>query len=358
MSKSGSVGGHRSVYQRRSVALFTGAAFPHTAGTRRSATSGEALRPDRHGLRALGSNRRRAAGARTGYHPICRPISPPASHTPHRPGLTAIRPELTSMAASDTFPTPEFVSNGDRARDDRRLFGRFIDQRDPLDREAIIERFMPLARQIAARYQRPEEPFDDVFQVACYGLVKAVDRFDVERGVAFSSYAVPTIAGEVRRYFRDRTWAVRPPRGLQERALAVEKSTTELTNRLGRSPTVRQIGQALELEDEEVLEAMQALRAGHATSLSAPRGSDEEGDQTLGDTLGSEDEGYALAEHRVVYEQLADTLTARERLVVELRFGQDLTQEEIGKRVGVSQMQVSRVLRQALAKLEEQARSS
>jgi RNA polymerase sigma-B factor len=162
----------------------------------------------------------------------------------------------------------------------------------------------------------------------------------------------------VRRYFRDRTWAVRPPRGLQERALAVEKSTTELTNRLGRSPTVRQIGQALELEDEEVLEAMEALRAGHATSLSAPRGSDEEGDQTLGDTLGSEEQGFELAEHRVVYEQLADTLTARERLVVELRFGQDLTQEEIGKRVGVSQMQVSRVLRQALAKLEEQARSS
>jgi RNA polymerase sigma-B factor len=237
------------------------------------------------------------------------------------------------------------------------MFRRYADARDPVDRDAIVERFLPLARQIAARYQRPEEPFDDIFQVACYGLVKAVDRFDVERGVAFSSYAVPTIAGELRRYFRDRTWSVRPPRGLQERALVVEKQTAELTNRLGRSPTVRQIGQALELEDEEVLEAMQALRAGHATSLSTPRRSDDEGDQTLGDTLGSEDQGFALAEHRVSYEQLAHTLTARERRVIELRFGADLTQEEIGKLVGVSQMQVSRVLRQALAKLEAQARS-
>ena len=241
---------------------------------------------------------------------------------------------------------------------DEALLAAFAERPDPQLREALVERFLPLARSIARRYARGSEPLDDLVQVASVGLLKALDRYSPDRGVAFSSYAVPTIAGELRRYFRDRTWSVRPPRGLQERALAVEKSTVELTNRLGRSPTVRQIGQALELEDEEVLEAMEALRAGHATSLSAPRGSDEEGDQTLGDTLGSEEQGFELAEHRVVYEQLADTLTARERLVVELRFGKDLTQEEIGKRVGVSQMQVSRVLRQALAKLEAQARSS
>ena len=245
----------------------------------------------------------------------------------------------------------------ERNNDDA-LLAAFAERPDPQLREALVERYLPLARSIARRYARGSEPLDDLVQVASVGLLKAIDRYSPDRGVAFSSYAVPTIAGEVRRYFRDRTWAVRPPRGLQERALAVEKSTTELTNRLGRSPTVRQIGQALELEDEEVLEAMEALRAGHATSMSAPRGSDEKGDQTLGDTLGSEEQGFELAEHRVVYEQLADTLTARERLVVELRFGKDLTQEEIGKRVGVSQMQVSRVLRQALAKLEEQARSS
>ena len=357
MSKSGSVGGHRSVYQRRSVALFTGAAFPHTAGTRRSATSGEALRPDRHGLRALGSNRRRADGARTGYHPICRPISPPASHTPHRPGLTAIRPELTSMAASDTFPTPEFVSNGDRARDDRRLFGRFIDQRDPLDREAIIERFMPLARQIAARYQRPEEPFDDVFQVACYGLVKAVDRFDVERGVAFSSYAVPTITGEIKRHFRDRAWAVRVPRDLQELALRVERVGAELTRDLGRAPSVDEVARALGGTAEDVLEAMEAATAYHATSLDTPRPSgDEEAGASLGDTVGHTDDGFDRAEQRALLSDLMRSLTQREREVIRLRFEADLTQAQIGEIIGVSQMQVSRVLRQAIARLRVLAR--
>jgi RNA polymerase sigma-B factor len=243
-------------------------------------------------------------------------------------------------------------------RGDEALLAAFAERPDPQLREALVERYLPLARSIARRYARGSEPLDDLVQVASVGLLKALDRYDPERGVAFSSYAVPTIAGELRRYFRDRTWAVRPPRDLQERALAVERTTAELTNRLGTSPTVRQIGQALELEDEDVLEAMQALRAGTATSLSAPRGSDDEGDHTLADTIGSEEEGFALAEHRVVYQQLAHTLTARERRVLELRFGDDLTQEQIGRQVGVSQMQVSRILRQALAKLEDEARSS
>jgi RNA polymerase sigma-B factor len=226
-------------------------------------------------------------------------------------------------------------------------------------RAALVERYLPLARSIARRYARGPEPLDDLVQVASVGLIKALDRFDPERGIAFSSYAVPTIAGELRRHFRDRTWAVRPPRDLLERALAVDKTSEELKNRLGRSPTVRQIGQALELEDEDVLEAMQALRAGKATSLSAPRGSDDDGsERTVQDTIGVEEDGYARAEQRAVYQQLARTLTARERRVVELRFGEDMTQEEIGREVGVSQMQVSRILRQALAKLEGEARSS
>jgi RNA polymerase sigma-B factor len=243
-------------------------------------------------------------------------------------------------------------------RRDEVLLAAFAARPDPELRAALAERYLPLARSIARRYARGAEPLEDLVQVASLGLLKALDRFDPERGVAFSSFAVPTIAGELRRYFRDRTWAVRPPRDLQERALAVERSSEELTNRLGRSPTVRQIGQALELPDEEVLEAMQALRAGRATSLSVPRGADEEGDQTLESTLGADEPGFELAEHRALYEQLAEVLTPRERRVVELRFGEDLTQEEIGKRIGVSQMQVSRVLRQALAKLEAEARSS
>lgn len=244
-------------------------------------------------------------------------------------------------------------------RNDDLLLAAFAQRPDPQLRAALVERYLPLARSIARRYARGSEPLDDLMQVASVGLIKALDRFDPERGVAFSSFAVPTIAGELRRYFRDRTWAVRPPRDLQERALAVEKTTEELTNRLGRSPTVRQIGQALELPDEDVLEAMQALRAGTATSFSVPRGSDDDGgDRTLEDTLGAAEDGFELAEHRVVYQQLARALTTRERRVVELRFNDDMTQEEIGAEIGVSQMQVSRILRQALAKLEGEARSS
>src|SRR6476661_8886661 len=149
---------------------------------------------------------------------------------------------------------------------DELLLTAFARRPDPQLRAALVERYLPLARSIARRYARGSEPLDDLVQVASVGLLKALDRFDPARGIAFSSFAVPTIAGELRRYFRDRTWTVRPPRDLQERALAVDKITEELTNRLGRSPTVRQIGQALELPDEDVLEAMEALRAGSATS--------------------------------------------------------------------------------------------
>jgi RNA polymerase sigma-B factor len=243
-------------------------------------------------------------------------------------------------------------------RDDDALLAAFAARPEPQLRETLVERYLPLARSIARRYARGAEPLDDLVQVASVGLLKALDRFDPARGIAFSSFAVPTIAGELRRYFRDRTWAVRPPRDLQERALKVERTSEELTNRLGHSPTVRQIGQALELPDEDVLEAMQALRAGTATSLSASRGSDEDGEHTLESTIGVDEHGFEQAEQRALYEQLASTLTPRERRVLELRFSADMTQEEIGKEVGVSQMQVSRVLRQALAKLEAEARSS
>ena len=244
------------------------------------------------------------------------------------------------------------------AQDDAQLHAAYAESRDEQLRRLLAERYLPLARSIARRYARGPEPLDDLVQVASIGLLKALDRFDPTRGIAFSSFAVPTIAGELRRYFRDRTWTVRPPRDLQERALAVDKVREELTNRLGRSPTVRQIGQALELPDEAVLEAMEALRAGSATSLSVQRGADDEGEHTLEASIGVDEDGFELAEHRAVYEQLAQCLTERERTIVELRFGEDMTQEEIGKRVGISQMQVSRLLRQALVKLSAAARDA
>jgi RNA polymerase sigma-B factor len=250
------------------------------------------------------------------------------------------------------------VDPADRARADRRLFLRFVDEHDPVDRDTIVERFLPLARQLAARYQRPEEPFDDVYQVACFGLVKAVDRFDVDRGVAFSSYAVPTIMGEIKRHFRDRTWAVRVPRDLQELALRVDRVVAELTRELGRAPSVDEVARAVDAEAEDILEAMQASSAYRATSLETPRaGGDNEPGDTLGDSVGRVDDGFNRAEQRAVLHALMRSLTPREREVVRLRFEEDLTQAAIGERIGVSQMQVSRVLRQAIARLRALART-
>jgi RNA polymerase sigma-B factor len=240
---------------------------------------------------------------------------------------------------------------GGRYAEDRALFARYLDQRDPVDREVLIERFLPLARQLARRYQRPDEPFDDLFQVACLGLINAIERFDLDRGVAFSSFAVPTIVGEIKRYFRDRTWSVRVPRDLQELALKVGRTVSELTVRLHREPTVAEIVAQVGASEEEVLEALEAYGAHKATSLEEPQGSDEEGGDTLGDVLGAEEDGFAWAEDRATIAGLMRAITPREREVLRLRFSEDLTQAEIGEHVGLSQMQVSRIIRQALARL-------
>jgi len=274
------------------------------------------------------------------------------------PGAVCDSSERATVAATQVHPSSAAsATDRDRARSDRRLFERYFDARDPVDRDAIIERFLPLARQLAARYQRPEEPFDDVFQVACFGLVKAVDRFDADRGVAFSSYAVPTIMGEIKRHFRDRTWAVRVPRDLQDLALRVDRVADSLTRELGRAPTVDELAASIDAHPEDVLEAMQASSAYRATSLETPRtGGDDDPGDTLGDTVGITDDGFLRAEQRAVLHALLRSLTPREREVVRLRFEEDLTQAAIGERIGVSQMQVSRVLRQALGRLRALAR--
>jgi len=243
-----------------------------------------------------------------------------------------------------------------RAEQDRALFARYLDKRDPVDRDMLVERFLPLARQLARRYQRADEPFDDLFQVACLGLVKAIDRFELDRDVAFSSYAVPTILGEIKRYFRDRTWSVRVPRDLQELALRVDRAVAELSLDTHRQPTVEEIAAKVGADEEEVLEALEASGAYRATSREAPRGTeDDDGGDTLGDTLGTEERGFALAEDRVTIAHLMRSVTPREREVLRLRFAEDLTQAEIGERIGVSQMQVSRIIRQALGRLRSYA---
>ena len=253
-------------------------------------------------------------------------------------------------------PHTEPGTGSSRAEEDRALFERYLDKRDPVDRAMLVERFLPLARQLARRYQRPEEPFDDLFQVACLGLVKAIDRFDLTREVAFSSYAVPTILGEIKRYFRDKTWSVRVPRDLQELALKVDRAVADLSLDLHRAPTVAEIAAKVGSDEEDVLEALEASGAYKATSLEAPRGSsDEDGGDTLGDTMGTEETGFGLAEDRATLEHLMRSITPREREVLRLRFAEDLTQAEIGEQIGVSQMQVSRIIRQSIARLRSYA---
>jgi RNA polymerase sigma-B factor len=242
-----------------------------------------------------------------------------------------------------------------RYQEDRALFERYLDQRDPMDREMLVERFLPLARQLARRYARPDEPFDDLFQVACLGLINAIERFDLDRGVAFSSFAVPTIVGEIKRYFRDRTWSVRVPRDLQDLALKVGRAMTELTVRLHREPTVAEIVEQVGVCEEDVLEALEAYGAHKASSLDEPHRSDDDGTDTLGDVLGIEEHGFACAEDRATIDLLLRAITPREREVLRLRFEEDLTQGEIGEQIGLSQMQVSRIIRQAVARLRDYA---
>ena len=245
-----------------------------------------------------------------------------------------------------------------RSWKDRTLFERYVDKRDPVDRQLLIERFLPLARQLAGRYRRAAEPFDDLFQVACVGLIKAIDRFDLEREIAFSTFAVPTILGELKRYFRDRTWSVRVPRELQELSLKVDRAVTDLTLTLQRAPTVGEIAASVAAEEADVLEALHAAGAYRAVSLDAPRGNgDDDADDTLGDTLSVEDNRFERAEDRATLARLVRRVTPREREVLRLRFAEDLTQAEIGERIGLSQMQVSRIIRQALVRLQVSAQS-
>ena len=250
---------------------------------------------------------------------------------------------------SERGPAPR-VSGTERHRRDRELFVRLMEHDDQQAREELVERFMGLARQVALRYRRQSEPLDDVMQVAALGLLKAIDRFDPDRGIAFSSFAVPTMLGEVKRHFRDKSWTVRPPRDLQELTLRVEQATTLLSTQLSRSPSVAELSEHLGVGDEEILEALEAGRARSATSLSAPRGDTEDGN-TLGDLLGDEEDGFERAEERATLAKLFTELSPRERTVLTLRFRQDMTQAEIGEIVGVSQMQVSRIIRSSIERL-------
>ena len=233
--------------------------------------------------------------------------------------------------------------------DEERLFARLVVDRSPAARDAIVEQFMPMARGLARRYRHVEN-IEDLEQIAAIGLLKAIDRFDPQRGLAFASFAFPTILGELKRYLRDRGWTVRPPRAIQELAGRVQHASNTLLAELGRAPTMPEIAERVGCTVEQVLEGTQAATARHALSLDQPRRDpDEPGGHGI--AVATEETGFGAAEDAMLLERLMRVLTPRERLVLTLRFHDDLTQAQIGETVGVSQMHVSRLIRNAIGKL-------
>jgi RNA polymerase sigma-B factor len=237
-----------------------------------------------------------------------------------------------------------------RTRTDRALFARHA-AGDPRARNELIEQFLPLAHSVARRYKRRGEPLDDLLQVASVALVNAVDRFEPGRGHAFTSFAVPTIVGELKRHFRNTGWSVRPPRSLQELTLQVEAAAGRLSQRLNRAPTVAELVAETGATEEQVLQTLHASTARDARSLQAPVRDDATNQQTLGDTLGIEDDGYAKAEDRAALGALLAYLSPNERLIVRLCFERDLTQVQVGELLGLSQIKVSRIVRRAITLL-------
>lgn len=239
--------------------------------------------------------------------------------------------------------------------DPQALMSEYRTTRDPRAREAIVTRFLPLARSLARRFRTGAEPLEDLEQVAALALVKAVDAYDPDRGTAFSSYAVPCIAGAIKRHFRDCGWSVRVPRELQERAMNVHQLESRLQASAGESPTVDELAAAAGLTAEEVLEARAAYSALHASSLDMSAHDGDSDEVRVLDTLGATDEHYAQALDRTALDSLLGGLEDRDRAIVELYFREELTQAQIGERLGYSQMHISRLLRRAVGELERAA---
>jgi RNA polymerase sigma-B factor len=239
-----------------------------------------------------------------------------------------------------------------RCSDDDELLAQFRQTGDPGAREELVRRFLPLACAIARRYRNPRESPEDLQQVASIGLLKAVQRFEPGRGAKFSTFAVPTILGELRRHFRSAGWSLHVARAAQDLVLRVEHARRALESASGRSPSVAAIAEHLKLGVDEILGALDTATARYAESLDAPV-TGEEGSATLGEQLGDPDDDFELIEVRLTISSLAAELPALDRRVLALAFGADLTQTQIGEQVGVSQTQVSRIRRRALERLRE-----
>jgi len=234
------------------------------------------------------------------------------------------------------------------------LARRWQQRRDVRARDRIFEEYYPLACRLAGRYRNPYEPREDLIQVAAAGLLSAVDRFDPDRGVAFPAFAIPTILGELKRHFRNTGWSAHVPRGAQELARSVDQAVQQLTGRFGRSPTVNELARYMEIEIEDVLVGLHAAAAHYSVSLDAPApGSEHDDPQTLGDGVSKTEDGYGLIETKLSLAAAIRRLPHTERTALEMRIRDDLKQSEIARRLGCSQMQVSRLLGRAVHRLRE-----
>jgi RNA polymerase sigma-B factor len=247
-------------------------------------------------------------------------------------------------------PEPERERHraADRAQA-RELFRRYAATRDPAVRERLVRMHLPLVEYLARRFRNRGEPLEDLVQVGIIGLLKAIDRFNLDRAVEFSTYATPTIVGELKRHFRDKGWAVRVPRRLQELNLSLTKAVAELSQELGRSPTVREIAEKVHLSEDEVLEGLDTSNAYAMVSLDAPAGDLDA--PTVSDQIGAEDESLVALEYRTALGPLIAELPERERRILYLRFFRGMTQSQIADRLGISQMHVSRLLNRTLSAL-------
>jgi RNA polymerase sigma-B factor len=238
----------------------------------------------------------------------------------------------------------------------RQLLRAYHHDGDLAARDRFVEEHLPLVRALARRYAGRSEPIEDLVQVGSIGLIKSIDRFDPDRGVEFTTYAIPTIIGELKRHFRDKGWAVHVPRRLKELSLQLGQLVESLGAKLGRSPTVTELADAARVDEEEVLEALEIGQAYSAVSLSAVDGREDSDLDPLA-TIGEEDAGYGTSEDRAVLEPGLRALDERERRILELRFHEGLTQSQIAREVGISQMHVSRLIRKSLETMREELQS-
>jgi RNA polymerase sigma-B factor len=237
--------------------------------------------------------------------------------------------------------------------DDKILLRRYHEDGDLQAREQLIEQYMSLVRSLARRYSYRGEQLEDLVQIGAIGLIKAIDRFDLERGVELTTYATPNIIGEIKRHFRDKGWAVRVPRGLQELNVRLSRLVEQLTVQLGRSPTIPELAKAAGVEEEEVLEALESGRAYTSLSLSVGSGGGDDDDLDPLESLGTEEHQYEVSEDRAVLAPGFKALDERERKILQLRFFDGLTQSQIAQQVGISQMHVSRLIRRSLEKIRD-----